>query len=262
MNDYGFELLSARPFDWETLIENGLFSPDNLAHDILASLNSSELAARRFREIARVSGLVFQGHPGQQKSARQLQASSGLFYEVFRKHDSGNLLLAQAEEEVMLQELELERIRVALESMSASRARADASEEADAVRVSAHHRTAARESEHGEAVGSRRADAGRSGKGGAHMTTEALTVDVAGHTLLLSAERAAFDPLLKALFIADAHFGKDAVFRARGIPVPVGSTGENLARLDASGRSTHRPAVDRVSRRSAACARVSCRGAR
>lgn len=121
MNDYGFELLSARPFDWETLIENGLFSPENLEHDILASLNSSELAARRFREIARVSGLVYQGHPGQQKSARQLQASSGLFYEVFRKHDSGNLLLTQAEEEVMLQELELDRIRVALQSMSASR---------------------------------------------------------------------------------------------------------------------------------------------
>ncbi|SAL52745.1 ligase-associated DNA damage response DEXH box helicase [Caballeronia humi] len=121
MNDYGFELLSARPFDWETLIENGLFSPENLEHDILASLNSSELAARRFREIARVSGLVYQGHPGQQKSARQLQASSGLFYEVFRKHDSSNLLLTQAEEEVMLQELELDRIRVALQSMSASR---------------------------------------------------------------------------------------------------------------------------------------------
>jgi len=121
MNDYGFELLSARPFDWETLIQDGLFSPDNLEHDILASLNSSELAARRFREIARVSGLIFQGHPGQQKSARQLQASSGLFYEVFRRHDSGNLLLAQAEEEVMLQELELDRIRAALKSMSGSR---------------------------------------------------------------------------------------------------------------------------------------------
>lgn len=121
MNDYGFELLSAQPFDWETFIQDGLFSPDNLEHDILASLNSSELAARRFREIARVSGLIFQGHPGQQKSARQLQASSGLFYEVFRRHDSGNLLLAQAEEEVMLQELELDRIRAALKSMSASR---------------------------------------------------------------------------------------------------------------------------------------------
>jgi ATP-dependent Lhr-like helicase len=121
MNDYGFELLSAQPFDWETLIQDGLFSPDNLEHDILASLNSSELAARRFREIARVSGLIFQGHPGQQKSARQLQASSGLFYEVFRRHDSGNLLLAQAEEEVILQELELDRMRAAHKRMSASR---------------------------------------------------------------------------------------------------------------------------------------------
>ncbi|MDR5833067.1 ligase-associated DNA damage response DEXH box helicase [Caballeronia sp. LZ034LL] len=121
MNDYGFELLSARPFDWETLIADGLFSPDNLEHDILASLNASELSSRRFREIARVSGLIYQGHPGQQKSARQLQASSGLFYEVFRKHDSGNLLLAQADQEVMLQELELGRIRAALQRMSESR---------------------------------------------------------------------------------------------------------------------------------------------
>jgi ATP-dependent Lhr-like helicase len=121
MNDYGFELLSAKPFDWETLIAEGLFSPENLEHDILASLNASELSARRFREIARVSGLIYQGHPGQQKSARQLQASSGLFYEVFRKHDSSNLLLAQADQEVMLQELELGRIRAALERMSASR---------------------------------------------------------------------------------------------------------------------------------------------
>ena len=121
VNDYGFELLSAAPFDWQTLIDEGLFSPGHLEHDIVASLNASELAARRFREIARVSGLIFQGHPGQQKSARQLQASSGLFYEVFRKHDTGNLLLAQADQEVMLQELELGRLRAALERMNESR---------------------------------------------------------------------------------------------------------------------------------------------
>ena len=72
------------------------------------------------------------------------------------------------------------------------------------------------------------------------MTTEALTVDVGGHALLLSAERAAFDPLFGALFIADAHFGKDAVFRARGIPVPAGTTGERLARLDALSQRTGR----------------------
>jgi ATP-dependent Lhr-like helicase len=121
MNDYGFELLSTQPFDWPALFEDGVFSPDGLEHDLFASLNASELAMRRFREIARVAGLVYQGHPGQQKSARQLQASSGLFYEVFRRHDSGNLLLAQADAEVMLQELEVVRIREALLGIAASR---------------------------------------------------------------------------------------------------------------------------------------------
>jgi len=72
------------------------------------------------------------------------------------------------------------------------------------------------------------------------MATEALTIDVNGRALLLSAERAAFDPLERSLFIADAHFGKDAVFRARGIPVPAGATADNLARLDAL-IATHRP---------------------
>jgi ATP-dependent helicase Lhr and Lhr-like helicase len=121
MNDYGFELLSAQPFDWAAQLASGLLSPTQLDHDILASLNSSELSMRRFREIARVSGLVFQGHPGQQKSTRQLQASSGLFYEIFRQHDSDNLLLNQADAEVLLQELDAQRIRIALERMSASR---------------------------------------------------------------------------------------------------------------------------------------------
>jgi ATP-dependent helicase Lhr and Lhr-like helicase len=121
MNDYGFELLSAQPFDWPAMLEGGLLSSDGLEHDLFASLNASELAMRRFREIARVAGLVYQGHPGQQKSARQLQASSGLFYQVFRQHDGGNLLLAQADTEVMLQELEIVRIREALHRMAASR---------------------------------------------------------------------------------------------------------------------------------------------
>jgi uncharacterized protein len=74
------------------------------------------------------------------------------------------------------------------------------------------------------------------------MMLEALTVDVGGHALVLSAARAAFDPVRQVLFVADAHIGKDAVFRARGIPVPEGSTGETLARLDAL-ISMHRPAT-------------------
>ncbi|MNT56607.1 DEAD/H associated [compost metagenome] len=86
--------------------------------DVLASLNASEMALRRFREIAQISGLVFGGYPGAQKSTRQIQASSGLFYEVFRKHDADNLLLGQARDEVLREELEIERLQGQLARMS------------------------------------------------------------------------------------------------------------------------------------------------
>lgn len=72
------------------------------------------------------------------------------------------------------------------------------------------------------------------------MAIHTLTIDIHGHALVLSAERAAFDPVSKSLFVADVHLGKDAVFRARGIPVPAGSTRETLARLDAL-IATHLP---------------------
>jgi ATP-dependent Lhr-like helicase len=123
VNVYGLELLAAdgegAP-DWRALLDAGqggcspLFSTSHLLEDVLASLNAGELSQRRFREIARIAGLVFQGYPGQPKSARQLQASSSLFFEVFRKHDAANLLLTQAQREVLEQELELERLRAAL----------------------------------------------------------------------------------------------------------------------------------------------------
>jgi ATP-dependent Lhr-like helicase len=117
VNDYGFELVSAEPFDTEPVTSQRVFSGDDLLHDVLASLNSSELAQRRFREIARVAGLISQGYPGQPKTARQLQASSALFYEVFRKYDAANLLLTQAENEVLSQELELSRLDDTLRRM-------------------------------------------------------------------------------------------------------------------------------------------------
>lgn len=88
---------------------------------MLASLNSSELARRRFREIARVAGLVSTGYPGQPKGTRQLQASSSLFYEVFRKYDAGNRLLAQAEGEVLSQELDIRRLAEVLARMRRQR---------------------------------------------------------------------------------------------------------------------------------------------
>ena len=121
INDYGFELLSALPVSPAGLVDQSLFSADELLRDVLASLNSTELARRRFREIARVAGLVFSGFPGQPKSARQLQASSSLFYEVFAKYDAGNLLLDQAQTEVLSQELDIRRLDAVLARMRGQR---------------------------------------------------------------------------------------------------------------------------------------------
>jgi ATP-dependent helicase Lhr and Lhr-like helicase len=119
VNDYGLEILAAKPVPAEALVPERLFATDRLLDDVLASLNSGELAQRRFREIARVAGLVFSGYPGAPKSLRQLQASSSLFYEVFRKYDAGNRLLGQAETEVLGQELELARLTTTLQRMAA-----------------------------------------------------------------------------------------------------------------------------------------------
>ena len=127
INDYGFELLAAEPVDWAGLFAAptgagiGLFSTDRLLEDVLDSLNATQLSQQRFREVARIAGLVFSGYPGQPKSARQLQASSSLFFEVFRKHDAGNLLLTQAQREVLEQELELTRLRDTLTELQRRR---------------------------------------------------------------------------------------------------------------------------------------------
>jgi ATP-dependent Lhr-like helicase len=128
VNDYGFELLSPEPVDWAAVFtddagedvqgsEVGLLNTERLLEDVLDSLNATQLSQNRFREVARIAGLVFQGYPGQHKSMRQVQASSSLFFEVFRKHDSGNLLLTQAEREVLEQELELTRLRDTLQEL-------------------------------------------------------------------------------------------------------------------------------------------------
>ncbi|MFL6657981.1 MAG: ligase-associated DNA damage response DEXH box helicase [Massilia sp.] len=125
INDYGFELLATDAVDWRRWFtaDHGagvaLFSTDHLLEDVLASLNATQLSQQRFRELARIAGLVFQGYPGQPKSARQVQASSSLFFEVFRKHDAGNLLLTQAQREVLEQELELTRLRDTLVELHA-----------------------------------------------------------------------------------------------------------------------------------------------
>lgn len=123
VNDYGLELLAPTDINWQALwrqpgdAEHGLLREAGLLDDVLASLNAGELASRRFREIARVAGLVFQGYPGQPKSTRQVQASSSLIYEVLRKYDPSNRLLGQADTEVLEQELQIARLREVLARM-------------------------------------------------------------------------------------------------------------------------------------------------
>ena len=112
--------LVIKNFD-KNAVDGRLFEAENLLSDVLESLNSGELAQRRFREIARIAGLVFSGYPGAPKSMKQVQASAGLFWEVFRKYDAGNRLLTQAENEVLAQELELSRLTSTLQRMASLR---------------------------------------------------------------------------------------------------------------------------------------------
>jgi ATP-dependent Lhr-like helicase len=110
MNDYGFELFSDVQLDIEELLEEDLFSLDHLEEDILHCINESELAKRKFREIASIAGLVFQGYPGKPTSFKHIQANSGLLFQVFEDYEPDNLLLKQARAEVLNQQMEQELV--------------------------------------------------------------------------------------------------------------------------------------------------------
>lgn len=118
LNDYGFELLSDQEIPIELALEKNLFDTKNLQQDIFKSINITEMAKRRFRDIASISGLVFNGFPGKQKKTKHLQASSQLFFKVFEDYDKNNLLLRQAYEEVLTFQLEENRLRKALNKIN------------------------------------------------------------------------------------------------------------------------------------------------
>ncbi len=117
VNDYGLTLAAPTPLLLDASALRALLSPTGLVDDLLASMNAGELARRRFREVARIAGLLIPDLPGKGRGARQVQASANLFFDVFRAHDPGHLLLAQAEREVLERELEVTRLRTALERL-------------------------------------------------------------------------------------------------------------------------------------------------
>jgi ATP-dependent Lhr-like helicase len=116
MNDYGFELLTDDdiPIE-EVLADANFFSIDGLINDIQQSLNANEMARRRFRDIAHISGMIFTGYPGQQVRNKHLQASSSLLFEVFSEYEPDNLLVRQAYNEALAFQLEEFRLRAALQ---------------------------------------------------------------------------------------------------------------------------------------------------
>ena len=114
MNDYGFELLSDQPIPVDDTNVYELFTVDDLLTDIQKSVNSSEMARRKFRDIAVIGGLIFQGMPGEKVKARHLQSSASLLFNVFSEYDPRNLLLRQAYREVLDQQMEEVRLRNAL----------------------------------------------------------------------------------------------------------------------------------------------------
>lgn len=117
VNDYGFEILAPKGYPFQDLFSEAFFSLKNLEADVKASLNISELTQRKFRGVAQVAGLVFKGYPGSRKTSSQLQVSTSLLYEVFTKYEPDNLLLKQAEREVLQEQLETYRLTKTLERL-------------------------------------------------------------------------------------------------------------------------------------------------
>ena len=117
-NEYGFELLCEHPLRIEQSILRCWMSVENLLPDLLAGIDASDLARRQFRDIAQIAGLVDPGTPGKPKSSRQLQASSGLMFDVLERHDAGNLLLDQSRREVLDAQLDYRELRMLLGRLS------------------------------------------------------------------------------------------------------------------------------------------------
>ncbi|MDG2450411.1 MAG: ligase-associated DNA damage response DEXH box helicase [Saprospiraceae bacterium] len=117
-NDYGFELLAPSKIEIDKYITDDLFATENLFEDIQMSINAVELGRRKFRDIAKISGLVFQGFPGNMKKERHLQSSSSLLFNVFQDFEPDNLLFLQTHEEVRTFQLEERRLRLALDKIN------------------------------------------------------------------------------------------------------------------------------------------------
>lgn len=121
MNDYGFELFSDQPIPVTEENLQQILSRENLMLDVAASINAAEMARRKFRDIAVISGLVLQNLYGKQRSNKSLQASAGLIFNVLEEYSPENLLIKQAYTEVFNQQLEEVRLTEAFKRIEKSK---------------------------------------------------------------------------------------------------------------------------------------------
>jgi len=121
MNDYGFELFSDSEIALDESQLKKILRREHLMDDVISSINATEMAKRKFRDIAVISGMVVQNVHGKQQNNKSLQASSGIIFQVLEEHDPKNLLLRQAYAEVFNQQLEEPRLVAAFERIHHSK---------------------------------------------------------------------------------------------------------------------------------------------
>lgn len=117
VNDYGLMIQGPKQYPFRELMDSSFFTPEGTEPHIQAALNLTEMSLRQFRNIAQNAGLIFTGYPSARKSGKQMQISSSLLFEVFRKHDPDSLLFQQARREVLEQQLDIDRLHRKLEKL-------------------------------------------------------------------------------------------------------------------------------------------------
>ena len=118
-NHIGCMLMPTLPINANSVNWTALLSPERLGEDLAAAVNFSEIARRRFREIAQIAGLLHARIPGMRFNTRQLQVSSGLLFDVLSKYDTEHILLQAARHEAIHRDLHLPDLQALLQTLSA-----------------------------------------------------------------------------------------------------------------------------------------------
>lgn len=110
VNEYGLEILAPADFDFQEFDMKELLSLKNLSLDIQKSLNMTQLAKKQFREIAQVSGLIYQNQARERRTMKNLQMSSSLLFDVFQAYEPDQPLYRQSYDEVKFFQFQEDRL--------------------------------------------------------------------------------------------------------------------------------------------------------